>query len=141
MMRILADRKPGDDRAAKLAAYSTAVLTEVGLIDRLVHGCYASFAHFELLSAYAMLYFAAATFTEQQRRLRASPPSDGFLLSHDSNFGDLVEWAHHGVRDMSRGSAGALEWHTFRDQVACRISPYNRIGLGDPTKRNMYPFV
>ena len=56
--------------------------TELTLIDELVSGCYDSFGRFGLLTAYSMLYFAAAT-SYERRRLATHDEYRGLFLCAD----------------------------------------------------------
>jgi hypothetical protein len=104
------------------------------LIDRLVHGCYANVADFDRLVAYAMLYFVAATFSEHRRRSGACGLNDGFLLSHDAGFTQLVERSHAAFTHGASEKMDTSELHRALDG-------WNVAGLCDVRKRNMYPFA
>jgi FADH2 O2-dependent halogenase len=142
LFSILSDTTPGDVRNQRLKEYERAVLAEIDLIDTLVHGCYETFSRFEMMTAFTMLYFAAATFSEHQRRSHSQPAGAGFLLSHDANFRAILARAHReACRIAARPHADRDAAQRFADEIAAAIRPYNIAGLCDPAKRNLYPYV
>ena len=137
LVRILS--QPQGDRAPMLAEYERALLRDVGVVDTIIHGCSVAFAHFELMSTFAMFYFAGAHTSEQRRRSGIARPDDGFLLSHDEDFVAAVTKAYARVCTLATSQHVATEEiEAFREEVAELIEPYNLAGLCDPAKRNMY---
>ncbi|MEL6545452.1 MAG: tryptophan 7-halogenase, partial [Myxococcota bacterium] len=128
-------RERGPRRATLLQGYDDALRRERALVDVLVHGSYASFHSFPVFSSFAMLYFAAAHFSEQQRR--AGLPT-GFLNADDSRFVSVVH-SHHQALLAAGVQARSHEFGLrFSESVAQSIAPWNLAGLADPKKRNMY---
>jgi FADH2 O2-dependent halogenase len=123
--------QPGMGRA--LADYNKMLLREVNLLDRLIHGCYRSFDHFDVFSAYVMDYFAAAIHCEKRRRAGAVGCDGGFLFAENPKFRAMVR-RHHALLSAARSD-------DLQRQVALDLAPINVAGLCDPAKRNMYPFV
>ena len=120
--------KPIEQRSKLLRGYQATTLHEVDLLDKIIHGCYQCFDDFELLSNYAMLYFAGADFTERQRRVGKHA---GFLNSGDSAFCDMVDCFYNQViHGTFQGS-----------DVLNAIEPWNMVGLCDPLKKNMYDYA
>jgi tetracycline 7-halogenase / FADH2 O2-dependent halogenase len=126
LMPIL--RKPDEERAELLREYQATTLHEVDLLDKIIHGCYKCFDNFELLSNYAMLYFAGADFAERQRR---GGKTVGFLASGDPAFCSMVDESYTQVLD------GTFQTNGIRKAIA----PWNLVGLCDPAKKNMYDYT
>ena len=121
-------KTPFENRMEQLLEYQRVTLHEVDLLDKIIHGCYQCFDDFELLSSYAMLYFAGADFTERQRRVGKHA---GFLNSGDSAFCDMVDRFYNQViHGTFQGS-----------DVLNAIEPWNVVGLCDPAKKNMYDYA
>ncbi|MCH7872859.1 MAG: FAD-dependent oxidoreductase [Planctomycetes bacterium] len=139
LIRILSDGSNPSDRVDALTRYEQALRRDVALLDTIIHGCFVSFAHFELMSAYAMFYFAGAHTAELRRRDGSATPSDGFLLSHDPRFVSAVRQGHDRVCELAASDeVSSSDLRAFQVEVADLIEPYNQAGLCDPTKRNMY---
>ncbi|MGH8596286.1 MAG: NAD(P)/FAD-dependent oxidoreductase, partial [Gammaproteobacteria bacterium] len=142
LMRILAESWDGADRAPRLAAYERTMRREVALLDSLIHGCYTGFARFELMAAFSMLYFAAATLGEHRRRTSGSGPEVAFLNSDNPGFTEAVTDAYTAIRALAGRPVLALrEVSGYYCEVAGLIAPYNVAGLCDPARRNMYPYM
>jgi FADH2 O2-dependent halogenase len=105
-------------------------LAEADHTARFIAGCYAAFPRFEAFTAYSMLYFAAASFSEMQRRLAPEHASGGFLRAADANFVSAV-------RDLSPASCGPGA--DYAERIASAIAPINVAGLCDRRRGNWYP--
>ena len=133
---------------AALAKYSATLDREIGLIDKLVSGCYLARRNFRLFTAFAMLYFAATTISEHRRAMALAGQAEpfdifaGFLLADDLAFRRLVEAAWQRVRDLaSRANVSESDIAGFESLVAAGIEPYNIAGLCDPAVANMYRYT
>ena len=133
----------GDKRfESELRRYEAAVGAELTLIDELVSGCYASFGRFRLLTAYSMLYFAAATSYERRRLADNDAFHDLFLCADDGAF-------RHVVRDVRAQLAPLVDAHPpsaaqtadFERLVERSIAPFNLVGLCDANAANMYRYT
>lgn len=113
---------------AALAAHGERTLFEADTAGLLVGALYASLGDFRLFTAFSMLYFAAASFTEASRRLRRPATEDSFLLSKDPFFGPAFRAC----------GALALEGKRPFDKIARAVDPVNVAGLLDAKKRNWY---
>ena len=123
-----------------LRGYERIVLDEVAHIDRIVDGCFLSFGQFPLLVAYSMLYFAAAT--DYERRRSSDPQFSGSFLGADNpEFVAIVERAHRELQQLIRQRPTPEQCHEYADQLIQWLKPYNRVGLGDPSARNMYRYT
>lgn len=129
LIDIIAHDLPGKCRSRRLADYDRTIRSETQAIDRLVHACYNCFYHMSCLCPCAMLYFLAATVTED--RIRHGATDIDFLLAHDDAFQSIVREVQN--RAHSRSPIPLAE---LRD----RTSDYNLAGLCDEERKNMYPF-
>jgi tetracycline 7-halogenase / FADH2 O2-dependent halogenase len=125
---------------AELAEYERMLFREVAFLDRLIHGCYIAFGRLGLLSTYTMYYFAAAIHSEDRRRQGVAGPDDEFLFSHDPAFRAALWRAHDTLGRLVREPAGQSETE-FLQQTASDIAGFNRTGLCDPARMNLYPFA
>ena len=125
-----------------LQRYEQVVLSELALIDELVSGCYATFGQFRLLTAFSMLYFAAATTYEHRRLAAAGELNGSFLCANDEHFRRVA-------RDVSGRLTALLESGDqsprgiadFERGVTRMIKLFNVAGLCDPTVSNMYRYT
>ncbi len=130
---------PGKHQSESLSRYSADVVLELRHVDRMVAGCYASLGDFRMFGAFAMVYFAAAT-TSEQRWLRSPGDSPGFLLSDDADFGSVVRrllCQVQSFRDRETKMSDA-EIEQWVDHVRCELEPFNHVGLFRPQKPNLY---
>ena len=114
-----------------IAPYGRATLAEADLTARLVAGSYAAFQRFDVFAAYAMFYFAAASYREMARRLGSGRAPKGFLCSGTPAFTDALERlspARHRVDRVER----------YEDEVGAAIADWNIAGLCDRRKDNWY---
>ena len=130
----------GSERfAPELKGYETAVGVELALIDELVSGCYDSLGRFPLFVAYSMLYFAAAT-SYERRRLSTDDAYRGlFLCADDAGWRQRVgDVRAHLVPLLDAHDPAAAETAAFERMVERTIAPFNHVGLGAASARNMY---
>ncbi len=84
---------------ASLQQYAVQTLDELHATSRLIAGLYANMNRFPVFSALALLYFAAASFSETARRLKKPHLAPSFLLHDHPAFGpacrNLLERAQH----------------------------------------------
>jgi FADH2 O2-dependent halogenase len=118
------NRKPALDDIAEIT------LAEADHTARFIAGCYAAFPRFDAFTTYSMLYFAAASFSEMQRRLVPERASGGFLRAADMSYASFVQ-------ELS--PAACLPGHDYFDRVARAIDPINIAGLCNRALRNWYP--
>ncbi|HWB23922.1 MAG TPA: NAD(P)-binding protein [Chitinophagaceae bacterium] len=121
----------------ELAAYEEAVFEELKFVDILVAGCYKTMPHFQLFSAWSMLYFAA-TIMYEQRRLRNEDP--GYFLSADDMYiKNIVQKSYNDlVAILEKGHPSGEDIQLFTTLVRDRIKPVNTAGLMEPSVKNMY---
>jgi FADH2 O2-dependent halogenase len=111
-------------------ATSDTTLAEADHTARFITGCYASFPRFDAFAAYSMFYFAAASFSEMQRRLVPDRAVGGFLRAADTGYASSL-------RELSPAvcSPGA----DYFDRIAQAVAPINVAGLCNPELHNWYP--
>jgi FADH2 O2-dependent halogenase len=132
LVRILEQRLSVDERYAALQDYERILAGEIDLVDEIVSGCYAAFAHFELLTSFAMFYFAGATVSETSRRRGRHRPEHAFLQAHDESFRGAVRHAGDALHDLTRRpELSRRELEEYQSLVARLIEPYNIAGLCD----------
>lgn len=136
---ILRDHWGRASLADELQRYAATVRQEILFIDRLVSGCYRARRQFRLFSAFAMLYFAAATTYEHRRHEDALKPGAAFLCADDPDLRRRVDaiWSElDGL--IASGDLAPACVERFEQNVAEAIRPFNRVGLFRPEARNMY---
>ncbi len=138
--RVFRDHWGRPSLDAELADYERMLFREVAFLDRLIHGSYAAFHRFGLMTTYTMYYFAGAIHSEGRRRRGEAGPRDEFLFSHDPPFHAALWRAHAELLRLCRepGDGGEAE---FLRQTALDVAGFNPAGLCDPAKRNLYPFA
>jgi FADH2 O2-dependent halogenase len=118
-----------------LAQYGRQTLAELDATEQLVGALYASMEDFERFKRLALLYFAAASYSETVRRLGRYEAAHGFLLCDDPIFGPELR--------ACAGTARAALTDGDRDALFARIDravrPFDVAGLGDRRRRDWYP--
>ena len=105
-------------------------LSEADHTARFIAGCYAAFPRFDAFTAYSMFYFAAASFSEMQRRLSPERVTAGFLRAADTGYASSV-------REFS--PAVCSPGVDYFDHIAQAVAPINVAGLCNRGLRNWYP--
>ena len=130
------------ERGRRLQSYEQAIQQELELLDLLVDGSYRCFADFDLLCSFTALYFAAAITSEERLRKGTQRREDGFLLAGDPCYRAIVADSYREVVALTAGGVvSAADRERFREQIAGRIAPYDPVGLCDPARRHMIPYV
>ncbi len=121
----------------QLKEYENIVFEELKLIDLLVAGCYKTMRHFQLFSAWSMLYFTF-TIMYEQKRLKNLPVK--YFLEADKT--EVQEMAHSTYKDLfkltQQETISQADIDTFTGSVREKIKPYNIAGLMEPSFKNMY---
>lgn len=119
----------------EMQLYDRLIQQEAEMLDLIVGGCFAGFYDFERMAAMSMFYFTAATWSESQHRADKRARGAPFLCA---DYPDLKESLTQAV---ARVGDTAFATHEFIAQIRSGIGPYNRVGLCDAAKRNMYEFI
>jgi FADH2 O2-dependent halogenase len=137
LVDLLERTAPGRDRDAGLVEYERTTLAELDATERLVAALYATMADPPLFKRLALLYFAAASFSEAARRLGRPGLAPGFLLCGHPTFGpDLAACASIAASAPQAAVRRALE-----SRIDRAIEPFDTAGLLDRTRRDWYPVL
>ena len=121
--------------ANELADLGTRTLSELDATAGLIGALYANFHDFEVFSALALLYFAAASFSESARRLGGGEKARSFLLHDDPCFGPaLAACCRNALNIQTSAQRTALI-----DTIHRTIEPFDVAGLGQLDRQNWYP--
>jgi FADH2 O2-dependent halogenase len=119
--------------------YDALLRDEAVHLEHLVAGAYATRHDFDAFVEYAMLYFAAASFSEASQRLLDVAPDghewcwDGFLGARDPQLQPLIELVSKDLR-TAQPDTGELA-SRIREGIASR----NVAGLSDASRNRLYP--
>jgi tetracycline 7-halogenase / FADH2 O2-dependent halogenase len=116
-----------------LRAYSELTHHELLATARLIGALYANMNNFDVFVALALLYFAAASFSEAARRLGKPQLASSFLLCNHPVFGPACRRL---CERASQHESGGLIQDILRT-----IEPFNVAGLGKQDRRNWYPVI
>jgi FADH2 O2-dependent halogenase len=122
---------------AHLKSYAAQTDRELLATARLIAGLYANMNNFPVFVSLALLYFAAASFSEAARRLGKPHLSSSFLLCDDPVFGP----ASLRLLERARRPLTKSESEKLTREILETIEPFNVAGLGRPERRNWYPVV
>ena len=114
------------DRITKLELESTA---------RLVGALYETMDRFDSFKALALLYFAAASFSEAARRLGKTHLAEGFLLCENTAFSRLLESACQ----IAHTSDSSLGGRNLECLISEGLGPWDVVGLTDRSRHPWYP--
>lgn len=121
--------------AAGLKKYAAQTDDELLATARLIAALYANMNNFDVFVALALLYFAAASFSESARRLRRPELVPSFLLCTHPKFGpECVRLCERARQRLTVHEADQLI-----AEILAAIEPFNVAGLGRPERRNWYP--
>lgn len=132
LMGILERSWLRSELAEELKRYDEIVQTEVEFLDGIVSGSFAGFRDFERMVAMSMFYFATATWSENERRAGRATRGSAFLSADHHELKAALSRATSDIGDHS------ISTTEFTARVRAAIAPFNRVGLFDAGKRNMY---
>ncbi|MEI8017726.1 MAG: FAD-dependent oxidoreductase [Schlesneria sp.] len=119
---------------SELRKYDVLIQKEVEFIDLVVSGSFAGFRQFERMIAMSMFYFATSIFSEEERRAGRVAKGAAFL---NSDRPELRAALNQAVKDIGDPAVSSAE---FTARISAAIKPFNRVGLCDPLRLNMYPY-
>jgi FADH2 O2-dependent halogenase len=121
----------------RLRAYAKQADEELLAAARLIAALYSNMNNFDVFIALALLYFAAASFSEAARRLGKPQLASSFLLCNDPAFAPAcLQLCERASRSLDRHESDEL----IRD-ILRTIEPFNVAGLGRDERRNWYPVI
>ena len=113
LLEVLARRWEDPRQERALERYAEETQAELDATERLVAALYATMTDFALFKRLALLYFAAASFSETVRRLGRPEKARGFLLHADPEFGPELRACCELALARPTGA--------FRDRLLARI--------------------
>ena len=119
-----------------LRRYNDQVLGEIRWIDRLVSTCYAARVDFDLFVISTMLYFAAATYSEQARD--PSARNGSFLGATNEALRQAIEPVANHIHEAARGKPSRTTVREISAFAQQSIAPFNQVGLFTPPIHHMY---
>lgn len=118
----------------ELQRYHVLVQQEIEFVDRIVSGSFDGFRDFERMIALSMFYFSTAIYSEEERRAGRVPKGAAYLSANRPELRAALDRAVQEIRDPSISSC------EFTNRIRQVIQPFNRVGLCDPKRHNMYPY-
>lgn len=120
---------------ARLEEYAARTDAELLATADLLGALYANMNNFPVFIAVALLYFAAASYSEAARRLGKAHLAPSFLLCDDPAFGP----ACRSLLERARRRLTEIESDILIRDIHAAIEPFNIAGLGRAERRNWYP--
>ena len=120
------------DFAEELKRFDEIVNAEVDFLDHVVSGSFAGFRQFDRMVAMSMFYFSAATWSEAERRTRRAIRGSAFLSADHAELKAALVKATKCIKDQS------ISTDDFVSLVRNAIAPFNRVGLFNAEKKNLY---
>jgi FADH2 O2-dependent halogenase len=146
--RSARNRAVGTRDEIDFSRYGRLLEAEADQILRLTEGAYRAMHDFDLFTAQSFLYFSTVSFLEVQQRLFAGNEKAetmawrGFLGADDPELEQMFMEAKSRLDSLSQtkgiGDYPVLA-DSFKTWIQERIACRNVIGLGDPTRDNLYP--
>jgi FADH2 O2-dependent halogenase len=137
LLDILERTAHGAERTCELEAYERITQQELDATERLVGALYANMTDAPLFKRLALLYFAAASYSEAARRLGRPDVAPGFLLHAHPRFGDELR----ACATLATGRLHASEREALFAAIDRAIEPFDTAGLLDRTRRDWYPVL
>lgn len=117
-----------------LKTYAAQTDNELLAAARLIRSLYANMDRFPVFVSLAMLYFAAASYSETARRLGKTQLASSFLLHDYPNFGPAAQRTF----EHAPNARTQDEMSQFATEISQVIAPFNVAGLADPSRQNWY---
>lgn len=135
LAEVIEERWGEDCIPDRLRSYATRTEGELLATARLIAGLYANMDNFPVFSALALLYFAAASYSETVRRLGKPQLATSFLLHEHPAFGPQTQE----LLARAQSPRTLAESESLAADIVESIEPFNIVGLGDPGRNNWYP--
>lgn len=134
-LMLILERCWGQPKLAdELKKYDSLVQTETEYLDGIVSGSFAGFRDFERMISLSMFYFASATWSEEERRAGRMTRGSAFLSADHPNLKMALAQAN---REVSNPNVSTED---FTNHIRTAIALFNRIGLCDVRRKNLYPY-
>lgn len=132
-----------EDRQELLRKYASELQEELRLIDKLIAGCYRTMSHFQLFTAWSMVYFACTIAYEQHRNAVSAAHTanlpEGFLLAGRAEIRQMVEACWQALQHLPQNeNYTPRQIDAFTRKIRDCIAPFNTAGLLNPAVHNMY---
>lgn len=127
----------GAARTKALRAYESETLDELDVTERLVGALYACMTDVTLFKRLALLYFAAASYSEAARRLGRPDLAPGFLLHGHRQFGSELRLCTALAATAPQGEAR----QALLERIDRTIEPFDVAGLLDRSRGDWYPVL
>jgi FADH2 O2-dependent halogenase len=137
VLDLLAQTADGPERLAALEGYARATQLELDAAERLVAALYANMTDPLLFKRLALLYFAAASYSEAARRLGRADLAPGFLLHAHPVFGPELA----AVTGLATARPRGRSRDALCDRIDRAIEPFDTAGLLDRSRRDWYPVI
>lgn len=137
LLDILGTTSPGANRDTALRRYELTTLEELDMTERLVAALYATIQDPLLFKRLALLYFAAASYSETARRLGRGDLAPGFLLHGHNGFAPQLRHC----AELACVAPGGAARNALLETIDRAIEPFDVAGLLDRTRRDWYPVV
>jgi FADH2 O2-dependent halogenase len=137
LLEVLETTAPGVGRRTALAEYARTTQTELDVTEQLVAALYACMDDPPLFKRLALMYFAAASFSEAVRRLGRAHLAPGFLLNAHPRFGAEIRACAEVAATVPSGERR----EALFSRIDRAIEPFDIAGLLDFTRRDWYPML
>jgi FADH2 O2-dependent halogenase len=134
LAQVLQNGLNAPDLPQKLDDYARKTNGELMATERLIAALYANMGDFEIFTSCALLYFAAASWSESARRLHRPHLAASFLLHDDACFGSASRALLERACNLKPDDKIA-----FVQDVRALLEPFDVAGLNDFSRRNWYP--
>jgi FADH2 O2-dependent halogenase len=136
IQRLLAILESGPSEAS-LREYERVTLAELDATEMLVAALYNSMSDVPVFKRLALLYFAAASFSEAARRLNRPALAPGFLMHAHPSFGPDL----HTCCAIALASPQGRAREELLKTIDHAIEPFDVAGLLDHSRRDWYPVM
>ena len=135
LVAILSNGLAAPNIQSELELYASKTTEELLATSRLIASLYRNMSNFPVFQSIALLYFAAASYSEAARRLGKPHLATSFLLHDHPAFGpickQLLERAMHIASDREASS--------LIQDIRQAIEPIDVAGFSDSSKQGWYP--
>lgn len=140
LARLFEEDRASSRFADEMTRYGDETLQELDVTAGLVAALYASMDDFEIFTALALFYFAAASFSETARRVEHPELAPGFLLCGEPRFARRLAHCCGAVLAASVGGGFTGEAKVaLMNEMRRAIEPFDVAGLSDAGRRNWFP--